>query len=406
MTGGGASRAPRSGPEGRPEDSGLVFFGHRSWGDIEAFGFRKTSGAMFRCLRDSGRFGALHYVQVDRRWGVRATLHRVDAGCDVIGLPVGLPYGRIPVVRRLNRALQAALLRRTLARMSPAVPEVVWFYDWAPIEIVERLGRRLTVMEITDSPELVYAALPSALAGFAGFREKVMEQADLILAVAPCLADGLAGRRARVAVLPNGIGAEFLAAAATAWPEPAVLARLPRPRLCVVVGEWSANHRLDHDLLGATLDELPGWTLVLVGVGAVQTTGLEQLLSRDRVAVVPPVPQASLVPIIQHCDVCAVPYAPPGGFGDALKTYEYLACGRPVVVNLDDVAPSLERFIARARTAKEFAARCAELAIRGGLDLDEVHSALVGFTWERRAARALALLDEVRNERGCAAGGG
>lgn len=393
---GGTRRAP----------SELVFFGHRPWADIEAFGFRKTSGAMFRCLRDSGRFGALHYVQMDRRWGTRVTLHRVDAGCDVIGLPVGLPYGRIPAVRRLNRTLQAALLRRTLARMSPAVPEAVWFYDWAPIEIVERLGPRLTVMEITDSPELVYAALPSALAGFAGFREKVMEQADLILAVAPGLAGGLAGRRARVAVLPNGIGAEFLAAAVTAWPEPEVLARLSRPRLCVVVGEWSANHRLDHDLLGAVLDELPGWTLVLVGVGAVQTAGLEQLLSRDRVAVVPPVPQASLVPIIQHCEVCAVPYAPSGGFGDALKTYEYLACGRPVVVNLDDVEPSLERFVARVRTAKEFAERCVELAARGGLALDEVHAALAGFTWERRATRALALLDDVWNERRRAAGGG
>jgi glycosyltransferase involved in cell wall biosynthesis len=404
VTGGGASRAPGSGREGGADDSGLVFFGHRPWGDIEAFGFRKTSGAMFRCLRENGRFGTLHYVQMDRRWGARVTRHRVDADCDVIGLPVGLPYGRVPAVRRLNRALQAALLRRTLTRIGPAVPEVVWFYDWAPIEIVERLPRRLTVMEVTDAPELVYATLPAALAGFVGFRRAALASADLILAVAPRLAHGLTPDRAQVAVLPNGIAAEFLAAAAAAWPEPAALAGVARPRLCVVVGEWSANHRLHHDLLGAALDELPGWTLVLVGVGAVRTAGLERLLSRDRVAVVPPVPQTSLVPIIRHCDVCAVPYDPPGGFGDALKTYEYLACGRPVVVNLDDVEPALERFIARARTAKEFAARCVELAARGGLDLDEVHGALAGFTWERRAARALALLDEVRDERRRAAG--
>ena len=406
MTGGGASRAPGSGREPGADGSGLVFFGHRSWGDIEAFGFRKTSGAMFRCLRESGRFGALRYVQMDRRWGARVARRGVDAGCDVIGLPVGLPYGRIPAVRRLNRALQAALLRRTLARIGPAVPETVWFYDWTPIEIVERLPRRLTVMEVTDAPELVYATLPASLAGFAGFRRAALASADLILAVAPCLAQGLTPGRARVAVLPNGIAAAFLAAAAAAWPEPAALAGVPRPRLCVVVGEWSANHRLDHGLLGAALDELPDWTLVLVGVGVVRTAGLERLLSRDRVAVVPPVPQASLVPIIQHCDVCAVPYDPPGGFGDALKTYEYLACGRPVVVNLDDVEPSLGRYIVRARTAEEFAGRCTELAARGGLDLGEVHAALAGFTWERRAARALALLDDVRNERARAAGGG
>ncbi len=261
-------------------------------------------------------------------------------------------------------------------------------------------------MEVTDSPELVYATLPSVLAGFAGFREKVLDQADLILTVAPCLADGLAGRRARVAALPNGVGAEFLAAATTAWPEPEALARVPRPRLGVVVGEWSANHRLDHDLLGAALDELPGWTLVLVGVGATRDRGLARLLGRERAIAIPPVPQASLVPFIQHCDVCAVPYAPSGGFGDALKTYEYLACGRPVVVNLDDVEPALERFVARARTAQEFAARCAELASRGALDLEAVHAALAGFTWERRAARALALLDEVRGERARAVGGG
>ncbi len=90
--------------------SGLVFFGHRRWADIEAFGFRKTSGAMFRCLRESGRFEALRYVQMDRRWGARVDVRRVDAGCHVIGLPVGLPYGRIPTVRRFNRVLQAGLL--------------------------------------------------------------------------------------------------------------------------------------------------------------------------------------------------------------------------------------------------------------------------------------------------------
>jgi glycosyltransferase involved in cell wall biosynthesis len=385
-------------PRGSPVHSELVFFGHREWADLEQIGFRKTSGAMFRCLRDSGKFGATRYVQMDRRWGFRVDLRKVDLGCHVIGLPVGAPFGRFAPLRRANRILQASLLRRALRRLGSVAGEaVVWFYDWAPIEIVSRVPRARTVMEVTDAPELVFASLPAALRAFPRYRAMTMTGADLIIAVAPRLADGLRAAHGRVVVLPNGVAGEFLAAALRDWPEPQALTRVGHPRLCVVAGEWSINHRVDHEFLRAVMQRLPGWSLVLIGVGRDRSPSLIRLLESEQVVAVPLLPHAYLVAYLKHCDVCAIPYVPPGGLRDALKTYEYLACGRPVIVTVEVVDPLLAPLVVRAESPAEFVQGCVELAARGGRDLASAHRALAGFTWELRAERALALLDESKS---------
>jgi glycosyltransferase involved in cell wall biosynthesis len=81
--------------------------------------------------------------------------------------------------------------------------------------------------------------------------------------------------------------------------------------------------------------------------------------------------------------------------------YEYLACGKPVVLTADKVREELERFVHYAHTAGEFASACVA-ACNGARrpELAAIHKILSEHTWDRRAQRALALCEEVMRGKG------
>ena len=132
----------------------IFFFSPLGWAGLQRDGYRKTAGAMFKSLWGRSDVKRLWYVQTDRRWGLQVRRQRVDEKVEVIGLPIGLPYERFAPVRAINRATQARLLIK-VARLNDESLEtpIYWFYDWLAIELVRRLPKALTVMEVTDSAE-------------------------------------------------------------------------------------------------------------------------------------------------------------------------------------------------------------------------------------------------------------
>jgi len=103
-------------------------------------------------------------------------------------------------------------------------------------------------------------------------------------------------------------------------------------------------------------------------------------------------PQSQLVSFIQHSDVCAVPYVRGPARGDALKTYEYLACGKSVILTADQVTSELKPFVRYATDAQTFAQLCRELCAKDKEFVNEVSQVLKGMTWDQRAARCLDLI--------------
>lgn len=374
----------------------IVFFSPISWGDLQLFGPRKTAGAMFSSLWNESEIDRLWFVQRDYRWGVRATRTLIDTKVNVIGLPIGLPYERFKIIRKINRAIQACLLTRLIFKSNHYQNDLVyWSYDWLELDIVRRLPRYTTIMELTDSSEQFYGKQPDMLRQLLDLRRIATELVDIMFVVSQAL-QGEAVQIGRQAIVrPNGISAAFLDRAATLHPEPEVLKDVPRPRLCVVGTNWSLNYRVDHQLLIDALASLPEWSLILIGCDSIETAGLRRLVRHSQVFSIGMLPQHRLVENIQHCDVCAVPYVQGPAQRDTLKIYEYLACSRPVILTADEVVDPLQPFVRRVVDATSFADACRELSSQEwGERLRAAPSVLREMTWDKRASACLAIVNE------------
>lgn len=375
----------------------VVQFAPLNWEEISRNGFRKTSGAMFKALRDATSVHELLYVQSDRRWGMHFDAEQLDERTRKVGMPIGLPYERFDPIRSVNRKLQA---RGMLRYLPHDVPTVVWFYDWLAAELAQFIPADLRVMELTDSAAQFFGESPAMLRRLPVLKEIVAGSVDVVFAVSSALADEVRDLPCRVEVLPNGISAAFLAEAATLQPQPDELVHVPHPRLLVVGTGWSMNNRVDHALLLGVLETLPEWHVVLVGCESVTSKGLRALVAHPRVTAVPLVQQQRLPAFIQHADVCTVPYVQGPALRDTLKAYEYLACGKPVILTADKVRSEFEPYVRYASSVQEFAAACVA-SVNGGrrTDLVAVQKLLAEQTWERRAGRALAVCEEVMKEK-------
>ena len=386
-----SARGPTS-----PSSSGsehLVYFGLRPWRELVRFGFYRSSGATFGCLLRGGRFSPVTYVHFERRWGTKVRVERIAENATAMGLPAGLPLGRFSPLRRANRRLQTHLLARELARAG-GERRLFWLNSWWHIEVAGRLGPGRCLIECLDDLVQVLADSPSRLADIPAQLSAAIARAHFVAAVDASLLEGITDGSARFATAPNGIDAGFLDAGAQTWLEPETLTGSPRPRLVVVAGEWSFERRVDHEFLGAVMERLPDWSLVLVGVPKRPSSSIRELLLRPGVVSMGIQAHLALVPLLRACDVGAVPYREAGG-RDVLKTYEYLACGLPVVSTVDEPPRGLEPWVTMAPDPGAFATACRELSRSGLVEKDQLRAILGESTWDRRTGRLLTLLDAV-----------
>lgn len=370
----------------------IVFFAPLPWAELQQHGYRKTAGFMFQQFRERSEIERLWYVQQDRRWGVQVEDWRVDDKVEVVGLPIGLPYERFDIIRGINRRLQANLLQSHLKG-----DLIYWFYDWLHIELIRHLPPALTVMELTDSFYQFHKRSPKLLRRFSRLREDVKRLVDVHFVVNELLVDEVNDGSGRVEVMPNGISETFLELAGKSHPEPEELRGIAHPRLMVIGTQWSLNYRVDHQLLQEVLSHLPDWQLILIGCEEVISAGLKELISLPQTHLLGMLAQEQLVAFIQHADVCTVPYvqeAEPKR--DALKTYEYLACGKPVVVSVDRVMPALEQFVWRGDRVETFVDACRRLIDDKTIDFERARSILRGMTWQKRADKCLEIVKTIK----------
>lgn len=374
----------------------LVFFDFVPWRDPAELRTYPATTLMFSYLADTRRFVRATHVHIEPRWGTRVGVTPVHDSAWALALPAGLPLGRLAPVRRVNRRLQARLLATRLDR--DGSDRLCWLLDWWQVEIAARLRPRRLLIDCQDDPEQVFAGQRSMLAEIPANRAVTLARADLVAAVHPRLLEGLSDGSRRFLPVPNGVTREFLARACRPWPEPEALAGRPQPRLVVVAGEWSFEHRVHHELLEAAIEKLDGWTLVLIGVPRSPGRTLAKLLGHPRVVALPPQPNLALVPLLKACDVGATPYRLPGG-GDQVKTYEYLACGLPVVTLSSRPQPFLDPWVTQACSADALADACRSLARTGVTEPERLSALLADLTIERRAQRLLDHLDAIRPPR-------
>ena len=275
---------------------------------------------------------ALHSLISDPA-GTRRALGRLgklrpeEAGLRVYTpLPV-FPVYYHPIANALNQRLLLRDIRRTLRRQGWQ-PDVFWTYWPNSAHLAGRLGERLAVYHCID--DLTAVRYPLVSRDRIGRMEAALcRRVQLVFARTEELAGRLENVNASTFYLPGGVDAMLFDPARVTAPS-ADVAALPRPRVGFV---GTLDDRLDVHALAHLASALPDVSILLAGPVKRHLVDLRPLQQYPNVRLLPARPHAAVPAVIAGLDVCLIPYrinCYTRGLSP-LKSYEYLAMGKPVV---------------------------------------------------------------------------
>lgn len=315
-----------------------------------------------------------------RRHGTTPVQRPVPAGIRLLDVRPYLPYGAAGRIEGLAARIIDRNARRyaiDVSRGAAHLPRpVVLLNSFVPVlgyRVAARLCPARTIYHRADE----LRAYPSCRPSYLALETRVARQADAVACVSEAVRAGISTVRPDAAVVPNGVDVGRFAGA---LPDPR-LTGLARP---VAIHVGVHDHRIDADLLRAAASA--DGTLVLAGPvdGAEVPAGAVSLGA---------VPRDEVPGLLAAADVGLVLYRT--WPGDALKAYEYLASGLPVV---SGDYPGLGHVRSKVRLANpdtiaaaiadEFHARTAPV------DADR-RAFAAAQTWDARVDDLLALVEPV-----------
>jgi glycosyltransferase involved in cell wall biosynthesis len=318
-----------------------------------------------------------------------APLREVD-GLHVLS-PLVVPLHSNAVARRLNAELLPRVVGRAVRRLCLRDPVLWSFVPQAEI-LLESLAPSQILYYITDD----HAAKPGINAqSFAAAESRFAPRADAILASAPELVKRMRALNENVHYAPAVTDTRFFATALEPGDVDAALERLPRPRVLFVGAILAAT--IDVDLVVRLAGLRPGWSFVFVGpIGQGDPrTNVDALRHTPNVYLLGDRSQQELPQVLRGASAAIIPYRTDHQMRSVfpMKTYEYLAAGRPVVSTPLDTLLDLPD-VTKAHTAQEFADRLDEAMLQDTPEARAERSRRAQpHSWESRLEQIAAVLD-------------
>lgn len=311
----------------------------------------------------------------------------------------GLTSGR-RVIDWLGHRLRILALRHAMRQLGMERP-ILWLCRPIHVDVVGHLDELLVCYHVVDE-YTAYSFLSSHnRQQLLDAEPRMLNLADIVFVVSPALLESKSRYHSNVHMVRNAVDFDtFVQVANTHDPPPPDIATLPRPRIGYV---GVVNAKLDYELLRHTAETLPNCSLVLVGP-IHQESGVEQLRDAglDNVTFLGRKDVSDVPHYINACDVCLLPYRQIEWTRniDALKLYEYLACGKPIVaVDIPTVRPhSAVIRIADSREAFVSAVEAA-LAENSPEAIEQRYAVARENTWDQRVELISSLITRTLNER-------
>ena len=295
---------------------------------------------------------------------------------------------RLPV-RRFARMMTTLAISRAINALQLGAVDVIcanpmWTFGSIPA------GRR--IFFATDDFIAGASLMGLSARHLLSMWNRTVQDADVVVAVSPTLAERAKPSGVDVRVLPNGCAPERFK---DAPPTPSV--ELTRP-IAGVIGQM--NERLDLQLLEEVADS--GASLLLVGPKTLRDSGsalrFDRLVAHKHVQWVGLVPYESVPGFAAAMDVGLTPYCD-DDFNQAsfpLKTLEYLSAGLPVVSTDLPSARWLQTPRVHVCARDEFVGAVSEELRRGLVPGGREASLAVAEqnSWKSRANELGAILDE------------
>jgi glycosyltransferase involved in cell wall biosynthesis len=285
--------------------------------------------------------------------------------------------------------LLAPVLRRAMCRLGFEAP-VLWTYTPNASGLVGRLGECLVCYDIVDD----YASLPAYCdeRGRAADRE-LSQRADLVFAASRLVHQERSKLNGCCHFVGNAADVHtFAAARIGAQPAPPGL-DLSRP----VAGFYGAitAFKLDLDLIEALTGLRRGWSFVFIGHLA-DKTAAKRLGALENVTLLGPRPHQELPPYVVRFSALLVPYrrTPYTERLNALKLYEAMAAGLPIVARDLPCFREFPGLVRLAETADDFAAALDQTLVEpdGDERRERQLAAVRELSWEAKAGRMLELI--------------
>ncbi len=209
-----------------------------------------------------------------------------------------------------------------------AACQLVNFPRWEPL--VTRLRRRYQWPMVYDclDDQQAFAKLQGHDLGES--EKTLLESSSKVLVSGQVLFQAVRPVREDAILIPNGTDFELFHRTEACG----LLDHLPRP----VIGFFGAfSEWLDLDWMDAAADHFPNWSFVYIGrEGFTKPASVQhwkRFCIRPNVHVFPQVPLEKLAQYLAQMDVCTMPFLdiPVARSMNAVKIYEYLSAGKPVV---------------------------------------------------------------------------
>ena len=323
-------------------------------------------------------------------------VEHAGAGLYVLHNPGLLPSTGPAGLGAVAGSLYRSLVRRTMRRLGMSRP-ILWLYLPEMVATIGQYGERLVVYHVVDEYSS-YSGMPASyIPHLREMEEQLLRRAGVVVATAPALLESKSRFTSNIHLVPNAVDYEgFQRILATGWLPPA-MASLPAP----VIGYVGAiNDKVDCDLLLAVARGRPDWTLAMVGpVDDRQSSvraRIEALRALPNVRFIGQVAVADVPLYMAACQVCLLPYV----IGErtrnisALKLYEYLACGKPVV-STDIPAAAEGQGTVRVAGPGTFVSAIDE-ALHDSPEAAQLRrSVAAANTWDQRVEAISAILENV-----------
>lgn len=350
---------------------------------IDSLGLRRPSAS----AHDLGRMASR----------LRKTLRRPRQVRDNLWVwsPVALPWHSNTAVRHVNRALLEIGLR-AWSKMLGLRRQWLWTYNPLATELFALRSFEYRVYHCVDEIK-AQPGMPVRLLEAA--EEQLVQQADIVFATSPQLANSRKAWNPNTHYLPNVADfAHFNKALDSDTVVPSDIDSIPGPRLGFI-GAIS-GYKLDFDLLRTVAEHRPAWSIVLIGkVGEGDPwTDISVLRGLPNVYFLGPRPYRALPGYLKGIDVALLPNRI-NDYTDAMfpmKFFEYLAAGRPVVSVALKAINDYSSVVSIASTAEEFIGAIEQALDGGHSDIRRRLRLASKYTYEGRTQRMLELISEVR----------
>lgn len=256
--------------------------------------------------------------------------------------------------------------------------------------IIQRMKKRLTVYDCNDYP----LGFSDTLSMAPAYYKKTLAIADIVVTVSKRIADIIAKDSAKqVFLIGNGVDYELFDQTKTENP-PQEMAAMPHP---IILYSGAISNWFDIDLLLLLSSVLPNASLVLVGPILSQSvrTKLNDKLPAN-VHWLGEKKYTELPRYVHSADVCIIPFLKndlTSGLNPN-KLYEYLACGKPIVVmDYSDEIISLSSHIFVATTRDEFIAKTTE-ALNSNINTDSLRTIARENSWKKKSEAFAKLIQD------------